>query len=385
MLLTVILAASACQGGSDDGKSSNKQGLDLTGGLQKPKVDGSALKVYSISVAKVKKGDLIIGSLSYEADGGADLVEYRACHEQGDCFQGKAAVNRVEMPAFVGGTITITAHACVDPGRSTTAKNCGPDNTGEFIQPANADSVQRELSSQRAQKLEQLRSMGEQVKVILEKYQKDSEECIRLGQDADKVQAKRQMVGAFVAIGQSLIGTAMAAYSKSTSGTSSTATAAAAAAAAGKSVVTEDGTRYTSNDIKTANKELSPDFIGPAQEKSLEAEDAGLVSRADLSKNVQQASTGAQALSSFNGYEAVGEKALTSVGLYQKSPISGIQSFAASIFDIFHAGELRNSPCQAEQIGQSEMESLKKQMENLQADIAALDSKIAPVNGVVLP
>jgi hypothetical protein len=299
------------------------------------------------------------------------------------------------MPAFPGGVITLTVHACVDPGRSTSATNCGPDATGEFLQPANANTAQTELSSQRAQKLEQMRGFGEAVKAVLEKFQRDSDQCLTDAGDNKKILGKKKMVGAFTAMGESLIGVAMT-YAVKAERTQDIQDIKTAKTELDPKFVGPPSERtkelqeanvvIPKSEIETAQKELAPDFVGPVSPRSLELEKAGIVSKADLTKVFTGSEEGAQDLKSFAGYSKVVANSFGSVGLYQSSPVSSIQSMAMSIFDIFNADDVKLSPCLAEQTGQNEMNALKAQMQTLQQQIAVIDANLQPAQtGVVLP
>jgi hypothetical protein len=384
----------ACDSGAPKKADSAPPALGLVT-LVKPAVDASKLRVYGISVAKVKKGEIYLGSLSYEADGQADVVEYKACHENGTCFAGKAAVNRVLMPAFVGGNITITAHACVDPGRSTAQTNCGVDSTGEFIQPANANTSQTELSSQRAQKIEQMRSFGVTVKAVLERFQKESDQCLQDDATNQKILGKKQMVSAFVSMGESLAGIATnyAVQSEYNQDVKDIDTAKRELDPNFVGPVSErTGELQKANvvvaktDIKRAQSELDPNFVGPVSPRSLELENAGIVNKSDLTQVFNGSQQGANNLNSFVGYSSVVANSAASVGMYQTSPVGGIQSLAMSMFDIFNADDVKLSPCIAEQTAQAEMNAIKAQMQKLQQEIAVIDSRIQPAQtGVVLP
>lgn len=386
--------------GCDSGKVSKKNDSGLASlaliSLNKPPVDASQLRVYNISAAKTKKGEIWIGSLGYEADGQADLVEFKACHESGTCFVGKSAVNRILMPTFQNGRVTITARACVDPGRSTVGSLCGPESSGEFIQPANNNTKQAELAAQRAQKAEQLKGFSQAVKGVLEKFQRDSDQCVKDDDQNQRILAKKKMTAAYTALGESLIGLginyAAKAEAKQNAADIETAKKEFDPDFVGpKSERTLElekaGVIVSEDDLATAKQELDPNYVGPPSPRSLELEQAGIVNKTgDLVKVKDATKQGADSLKTFAGYSGVVRNAMASVDMYQINPVSSIQSLASSVFDMFNADDVKLSPCLAEVMAQGEMNALKVQIQKLQQEISVIDASLIPAQtGVVLP
>ncbi|MEZ4742493.1 MAG: hypothetical protein R3B45_08605 [Bdellovibrionota bacterium] len=361
--------------------------------LNKPPVDGSTLRLYNISVAKVKYMEIWHGSLNYEADGHADYVAYKACHEtSGRCFEGKSAVNRVIMPPFNGGNIIISGQACVDPGRSTTQSLCGPITHGTFLQPANANSTKAELLATKAFKTEQLNNFGAAVKKILETYQTEVQQCQIAEEKSAEVTARKQMVGAFVALGEALISTAVSVYQQNKTVENNYDTYSDIENMEGektgrvpipgqKPTVPTENTTISRAQTTTTNSVFSGEYICPYAQTSMQ--NYRIVNNTDLTPVSEAARKSAQKLRNFRGYSNVTACALSSVGLFPVQPVSAIQSLASSVFDMFNADKVQRFPCLAERKASSEMDSIKLQIEKLRSDIAAIDNELAKNPGAL--
>ncbi len=376
-ILTVILTFTAlsCSGdkavetGDANRANGDAQAYNLDG-LKKEPVDASQLVVSNISVAKFIQNSETVGRLSFEVDGRADYVIYNACGSNEQCFNGRSALTRVVLPLLETGPVDIKVKACVDPGRNTTADECGPWNTpaSQFVQPKPNDTEVKALLRQKADLNEQIKAYGTEMKMALERGQRKMDDCIKRNIEAVRLTQIKALTSAFLSMGESLLGQALATGDTCQGGVSlllqqsggvsgETAVADTAAKIFGMCQGVGAATQLTLTQTQQQ--------VGQAISTGIKVKEvAGVVQKA------------ATSLSTFGDYANLLEGAFSSVGMFGSSPVSAIQALGTSLFDLFTASKQVPTQCVAEQSMNAEVALIKAQVTQMKSRMAKIDEEL---------
>lgn len=227
LLMGALLFVGSCQN-----QASDKEVLNNTGATVPPTttanpepaqeeveiIDASALAVTGITVANMTVSNRSVESLSFEADGRSEYVDYlicpmkvtgKTCTENligtpscglgGDCVPAIATTNRVTLPVLYEGQITIKVRACVNV-KNAKDKNvtCGP-----FTEhPYNSQRFNARLASlnSTATRLKtELGVLNIKYKDVLQKYVDDAAACDNLAADVrELMDRKSQLIKTYI-------------------------------------------------------------------------------------------------------------------------------------------------------------------------------------------
>lgn len=276
--------------------------------LNKKPVRAEDLRVSGLSVARVQKDGLIVGSLSVAPSGSTDFVKIKACDVEETCFETTSASTRTALPPFALGEVFITVTPCVEEERSLSVSNCGISNDTKFLQPNNINIEIQQLLSSKENIISELKKMDKAATSILEQGLKDINSCEKQNEDAAELKALKSTFKGYLALGQALIGESLAAYKRST----------ATAAKKGSE----------------KPKEGAAEIITPPKVATTAEKGAKIINKTDITPAIKTLEKSFKDLATVDGFSKVAKYGLEKSGLLRVKPIDAMQEIGGLMFDL---------------------------------------------------
>jgi hypothetical protein len=238
------------------------------------------------------------------------------------------------------------------------------------VQPKPNDLDVNTTLRRRADKIQQIKSYGVELKRTVERGERAMDECIKKNIEAIRLSQVKAIAGVFISMGESLMGEALAEGPTCVGDTSLRLQGA-----------TDGGLMESANKIFGLCKEngstsTESDGGGVGGTVGTIAGVAKTVSGIDFQEAANVIKGAVSGLYSFTEYMDALKYASSSANMFGIAPVSAIQALGTSLFDLFTAKKQVPSQCIAEQAMETEIAFINANVTKMKRELAQIDKEI---------